>query len=100
MTIEKKLREVSKERIRQIIREGGNIEIALKYDTPDEKKVPTKYLPWYREILNEEWKQYRAGKNVSETTAKVGQATKEAGKMLTKQQASKKSTRQAGRFRR
>lgn len=99
MTIEKKLREVAKERIRQIIREGENIEIALKYDTPSEKIVPSKYLSWYREALKDEWKQYKAGKKASETTAKVGQETS-AGKMTTKQQASKKSTRQTGRFRR
>lgn len=99
MTIEKKLREVAKERIRKAIRDGENIEIVLKYDAPDEKIVSSNYLSWYRELLNDEWKQYRDGKNVLETTAKSGQETKEAGKMPTKQ-ASKKSTRQAGRFRR
>lgn len=98
MTIEKKLREVARERIRKAIRDEENMEIVLKYDTPDEKIVLSRYLSWYREILNEEWKQYKDGKKASETTAKSAQETS-AGKMKTKQ-VSKKSTRQLGRFRR
>lgn len=76
MTIEKKLREVAKERIRKAIRDEENMEIVLKYDTPDEKIVSSRYLSWYREILNEEWKQYNAGKTSKEGTEKSGQAKK------------------------
>ena len=94
MTIEKKLREVAKERIRKAIRDEENMEIVLKYDTPDEKIVSSRYLSWYREILNEEWKQYNAGKTSKEGTEKSGQAKKKAENM-----PAKKSTRQS-RFRR
>lgn len=97
MTIEKKLREVAKERIRKAIRDEENMEIVLKYDTPDEKMVPSKYLSWYREILKEEREQYNAGKTSKEGTEKSKQSKKKAENIPAK--TTKKSTRQPGRFR-
>lgn len=91
MTIERELREVAKEEIRKVVRDEGNIEIMLKHNTPN--RVPAKYLSWYQEILNDEWKQYKAGK--SETNKET-----RGGAKLTTKQVTKKSTRQPGRFRR
>ncbi len=91
MAIERELREVAKEEIRKVVRDEGNVEIMLKHNTPN--RVPAKYLSWYREILKDEWKRYKAGK--SETNEET-----RGGAKLTTKQVTKKSTRQTGRFRR